>query len=96
MDKDKLGDLPAEDSVQMNQQETEVMNRYFQQNKSEGGWKTKVKIISIASFSFILIANPWMDKLIENLYDFGNKAIVLLIKLTIFAVVFSVLFVMLV
>ncbi|MDB4769568.1 hypothetical protein OAG24_01245 [bacterium] len=99
MDKDRLSDLPINDNVQMNEQEADVMGRYFDGGKestSGRGWKSNAKIISIASVSFLVVANPWTDKLISNLYDFGNDFIVVLVKTVLFALIFTVLFMMLV
>ena len=99
MDKDRLSDLPVNNNVQMNQQEAEVMGQYFKRGEGDSGsrgWKANTKIILIASASFIFIANPWIDKLIAGLYDFGNNIIVMLVKTVLFALIFSVLFMMLV
>jgi hypothetical protein len=89
-----LTSLPPKEDTTLSPQEATAFNRYFGSGPSGAaspqerrGWKSDIKAAVVFTGLFLVLANPWIDKLLCNLpYCGGNAIFLLLAKAVIFLV----------
>lgn len=86
---DELKTLPSKEDTKHTPQEQAVMRQFFgtSQDKPATASKGKVnwKIVGCASVLFLLLANPWIDRLLCKIPYCGGSVMMLTLKLTFFA-----------
>jgi hypothetical protein len=91
MDSDNLSNLPPVNN-QPTEQERSVVNNLFgtpsppQTHKSGIRWKN----IGIGVVAFAILANPWIDKILEKLPYCDNPIMVFGIKIVLFFIILFV------
>ena len=94
---DKLSDLPPKNDTIKTPEETALLSQFFgasspgeDVNRSQqGSLKSRLnwKMIGIATLSFVLLANPWIDKIFCKIPHCGSPAAILGIKTVLFLLV---------
>lgn len=100
---DRLSELPIKNDTVRTPDEDAVMKRFFPggkgghtinsnlQSKSNKTSDSKLKIIAYASILFIILANPWVDKILCKIPYCENMFISTSIKVVLFSLLLLVL-----
>lgn len=81
---DKLSDLPESD-VELTPQENEILERYFPEKESKGGFLQALKLSGGATLLFILLSNSIVDSLLTHVPFCGDSSLTIMgIKVAMF------------
>jgi len=89
---DNLGKLPVKNDTQMNDNEKQVMEKFFGMDssspkKSSSG--TSLKLVAYATLLFALVGNTYIDSLLCHVPHCEDNAVMLLaVKMILFAILF--------
>lgn len=86
MSNDNLDDLPVNDSTVLTPREETTINKLSSNKETPKSNGKLLKQIAYIAILFVILANPYIDKLLCNIPNCNNPLILFIIKLVVFLI----------